>query len=384
MNGRFFIRLSIVAALFAPAPLPWIARAEAMAHQPILALAPPLAPGGSVDWSPALPSGLVGRPITLTARVTNAGSATDTYVLTLAEPSGSTSTFTPSLAAGAAVAYTYVLTPAGNGVHPVTATLTSAANGPAMTAVASVSALPRMVDLLTVAGTPDYVLGAVTSAFTATLWNRSPTEQSYTLRISVTTSSNTNIYSQTFTGTIPPGVGAVGAGSRLFVENEPGEYRLTARLIGADGADQTVTNTISVNTLIKGQVQTSHTGLTPTNTIKRPGAPEALTAQAVLPIVPPGDVTVTTVLTSARAFSPDEFAGVGVPMSGGLQITFTLTPQANMSTSVNAAQIYTVPPGLYDIQIISGAVRPGSSRYWFSPLVADNYSATTNLKRYVL
>jgi len=381
MNGRFFIRLSIVAALFAPAPLPWLARAEAHAREPIMALAPPAAPGGSVDWSPALPSGLIGQPITLTARVTNAGSATDTYLLTLAESSGAMSAFTPSLAAGAAIAYSFVLTPAGQGIHPVTATLSSSTYGPAMTAVASVSALPRLVDLLTVAGTPDYVLGAVTSAFTATLWNRSPTEQPYTVRVSVTTASNTNLYSQTFTGTIPPGVSAVGAGSRLFVENEPGEYRLIARLIGAD---QTVTNTVSVNTLIKGQVQTRHDALTPTNTIKRPDAAEALTAQAVLPIVPPGDVTVTTVLTSERAFSPDEFAGVGVPMSGGLQITFTLTPQANMGAAVGVAQIYTVPPGLYDIQIISGAVRPGSSRYWFSPLVADNYSGTTNLKRYIL
>jgi len=39
MNGRFLIRACVVAALFAPAPVPWMARAEAIAREPILALA---------------------------------------------------------------------------------------------------------------------------------------------------------------------------------------------------------------------------------------------------------------------------------------------------------------------------------------------------------
>lgn len=307
--------------------------------------------------APALSAVRLNQPVTLPVVLAHTGRVSGTFTLVVTDALGVAQTFTPLLAPGERFTRTVVVVPNAKGEYTVSAAASGPAPQIAPRAQARVLAYERLVDILLVKGTPDFVeTGSSASALSVDVVNHTPLPQAVTIALTMTQPGGGVHYTALVTRTLMRGVTNVPLGTAAFVNAPAGVYELRAELVG-EGRE--VVGGVSAGAGIR--VASSSSPL----------------------IVLPGDVTATTWITTERTvFGSGATFSVGVPISGGVDLTVTVNAALHSSNlNPNAGVLVTVPAGIYDIIYITGSVRWHEGGEWYGQLDIVDLS---NRKYYIL
>jgi hypothetical protein len=306
--------------------------------------------------APALSVARLGQPVALPVVLAHTGRVSGTFTLTVTDTDGVAQIFMPTLAPGERFTHTVVFTPSVEGTYAVTATASTPDPQVRPRAGATVLAYERLTDILVVRGTPDFVeTGNSSSALSVDVVNHTPLPQAVTIHLTMTTPSGGVYYTTQVTRTLLRGVTNIPLGTVPFVNAPAGVYALEARLV-------------EENRVARGGVNAG-TGV------------RVATSSRPL-IVPPGDVEATTWITTERTvYGSGGTFEVGVPISGGVDLTITLDAAQHSGTNPAVGVAVTVPAGIYDAVYITGAVRWHDGGQWYGQVdILD----TLNNKYYML
>jgi hypothetical protein len=310
----------------------------------------------TLSIAPALSVVRTGQPVALPVVLAHTGRVSGTFTLTVTDTDGVAQTFTPTLAPGERFTHTVVFTPSVEGTYAVTATASTPDPQVRPRAGATVLAYERLTDILVVRGAPDFVeTGNSSSALSVDVVNHTPLPQAVTIHLTMTTPSGGVYYTTQVTRTLLRGVTNIPLGTVPFVNAPAGVYALEARLV-------------EENRVARGGVNAG-TGV------------RVATSSRPL-IVPPGDVEATTWITTERTvYGSGGTFEVGVPISGGVDLTITLDAAQHSGTNPAVGVAVTVPAGIYDAVYITGAVRWHDGGQWYGQVdILD----TLNNKYYML
>jgi hypothetical protein len=310
----------------------------------------------TLSIAPALSVARVGQPVALPVVLEHTGRVSGTFTLTVTDTDGVAQIFMPTLAPGERFTHTVVFTPSVEGTYAVTATASTPDPQVRPRARATVLAYERLTDILVVRGTPDFVeTGNSSSALSVDVVNHTPLPQPVTIQLTMTEPGGGVYYTAQVTRTLMRGVTNIPLGTVPFVNAPAGVYALEARLV-------------EENRVARGGVNAG-TGV------------RVATSSRPL-IVPPGDVEATTWITTERTvYGSGGTFEVGVPISGGVDLTITLDAAQHSGTNPAVGVAVTVPAGIYDAVYITGAVRWHDGGQWYGQVdILD----TLNNKYYML
>ncbi|HEY3290634.1 MAG TPA: hypothetical protein VGK87_10955, partial [Anaerolineae bacterium] len=340
--------------------------------------APEVSYATTLSAAPALPIVQTGQPVNLTLTSSNIGASDGAFTLAAFDNTGMVQLTTPVLSAGQSTTTSLTYTPTVQGAYPLTLTLTA----PDLSVVSktlTVLAYNTFVDLLSVTPAPSYLLtgnGPVT--LTVGLFNHTPVAQTAAFAVTVTNRvSNTVVYSHTSSAMIPGGYSTAAAGTLVLNGAPDGDYWVTAQLLNGGAV---AVNSFGINTIFHSEIDTLPVAQPPTSTIKSPMA----AGSAMDPsLAPPGNISATTRITTERILLDDfRKTGVGIPIPGGVLVTATVSATLNVSISNAAGTTVVVPPGIYDLVVMTGAIRfKGNHPWWYTPVVIDEAKSG---KRYTL
>ncbi|MCS7062148.1 MAG: hypothetical protein RMN25_13430, partial [Anaerolineae bacterium] len=183
--------------------------------------------------APALSAVRLNRAVTLPVVLAHTGRVSGTFTLVVTDALGATQVFTPFLAPGERFTHTVVVVPNAEGEYTVSAAAGGPAPQVAPRAQARVLAYERLVDILLVKGTPDFVeTGSSASALSADVVNHTPLPQVVTIAVTMTRPGGGVHYTAQVTRTLLRGVTNVSLGTATFVNAPAGVYELRAELVG--------------------------------------------------------------------------------------------------------------------------------------------------------
>ncbi len=310
-----------------------------------------------ISIAPALSAVRLNQPATLPVVLAHTGRISGTFTLVVTDALGATQTFTPFLAPGQRFTHTLTFAPIAEGEY----TFSASANGPAPQiaprAEARVLAYERLVDILAVRGTPNFVeTGSSASALSVDVVNHTPLPQPVTIALTMTAPGGGVYYTAQVTRTLMRGVTNVPLGTATFINAPAGVYELHAELVG--------------------EARTALGGVSA-------GAGIRVETRSAPLLVPPGNLTATTWITTERTvYGSGATFSVGVPISGGVDLTVTVDAALH-SSNLNpyAGVLISAPAGIYDIVYITGAVRWHNGGQWYGQLDIVDLS---NRKYYIL
>ncbi len=292
---------------------------------------------------PALSAVRVNQPVTLPVTLAHTGRVSGTYTLVITDADGIVQTFTPFLAPSERFTRTVVFTPTAAGEYVIRAAAETPSPQVAPRALARVLAYERLTDILAVRGAPDFVeTGSSASALSVDVVNHTPLPQPVTIALTMTAPGGGVHYTAQVTRTLMPGVTNVPMGTATFVNAQPGVYELRAVLVEED---RVALGGVSAGAGIR--LETSSRPL----------------------VVPPGNVTATTWITTERTvYGSGSTLQVGQPISGGVDLTVTVDAALHSGTTPTTGVLISVPAGIYDIIYITGAVRWRDGGQWYGQL----------------
>ncbi|MGQ9905044.1 MAG: transglutaminase domain-containing protein, partial [Anaerolineae bacterium] len=310
----------------------------------------------ALQVQPALTVARVGQPVSVPVVLEHTGNLTGAFTLLVTDTVSGLATVTTTLGPGQRFTHTVSFTPSAAGTFFITATAQTPAPQARAAAAGTVLAYERWTDILTVKGSPDFVeTGSSSAALSADVVNYTPLPQPVTIYLTMTAPNGSVYYTAQVTHTAPKGVSNVPLGTAHFMNAAAGVYRLEARLVEED---RTALGGVSA------------------------GAGMRVTTRSSPLIVPPGDVTATTWITTERTvYGSGGMFEVGVPISGGVDLTITLNAALHSGSTPSAGVAVTVPAGIYDAIYITGAVRWHDGGQWYGQV--DIYD-TSNDKYYML
>jgi hypothetical protein len=290
--------------------------------------------------TPALSAVRLGRMVTLPVVLEHRGRVSGTFTLTVTDTQGMTRTFQPVLGPGERFTHTVVFTPEVVGEYVVTASMAGPVAEVAAGATATVLAYERLMDVLAVRGKPEFVeTGNSGSELSVDVVNYTPLAQEATIYLTMTAPGGGVYYTALVTETLMRGVTNIKLGEARFVNAAAGVYGVEVVLV-EEG--RRALGGVNAGTGIR------------------------VTSSSRPVMVPPGSVTVTTWITTERTvYGTGSTFEVGVPISGGVDMTLTLEAAQHSGPNPSAGVAVTVPAGIYDVVYITGAVRWHEGGAWY-------------------